>query len=89
MLLRLDRVSWPVFRFLGYDPTHTAPRVGQITFEAGNQVNMQVRHGLTCGSAIIDTNVVALRVQFFVQRSLGMVKQAQKVAAFQVRQIEK
>ena len=40
---------------------------------------MQVRHGLTGGSAVIDADVIALRLKLFVQNQFGMVKQAQQV----------
>jgi hypothetical protein len=52
--------------------THRTPPLGsgQITVKARNQVNMQMRNGLAGGSAVIDADVVALRLKLFVQQKL-------------------
>jgi hypothetical protein len=44
-------------------------------------MHMQMRHGLTGGSAVIDTDVVTLRLKLFVQNLFGPIKQGQQFAA--------
>jgi hypothetical protein len=40
---------------------------------------MQVRHRLASGSAVIDADVVTLRLQLGVKHTLGAVKQGKQV----------
>ena len=42
-------------------------------------MNMQVRHGLSDGSAIVDADVVAVRRVQGVQLLLGLVQQSEQV----------
>ena len=58
-----SRSRWgciPKHRFVGEDPANTATGFGHIAFEAGNQVHVDVAHGLASGKPFIDANVEAI-----------------------------
>ncbi len=46
---------------------------------------MQMRHGLTGSSAIINADVVSVWLKLFVQNQFGSVKQGKKIAALLLR----
>jgi hypothetical protein len=49
---------------------------------AWDQMNVQVRYGLSGSSTVVDADVVALRAELFVGDSLDLVQQGQKICAF-------
>jgi len=55
--------SIPIRRAFGQDPANTASRIGHITVEAGDDVNVRVFHGLAGGSAVVDPDIEAIGIQ--------------------------
>src|SRR5512139_729900 len=64
--------SRPVLRLVRQHPPHPAARVFLVAAVAGNQVDVQVRHGLAAGLAVVDADVVAVRLVVLVEDLLGV-----------------
>ena len=65
----------PVISLLRDDPANTTKGVSYITVVSGYQVDMEVGDSLPSRRAIVDADVVVVRVEHFVQTSLGYFKQ--------------
>lgn len=70
--LILGRVSRPVLRPVRQHPAHPAPRVFLVAAVTRDQVDMQVRHTLAAGLAMVDTNVVTVWLVVPVEDVLGL-----------------
>ena len=53
-----------------------------------NQVNMQVRHRLACGCAVVDADIEAIRVQADLQFFPRLIEQGEQIASLRRRELE-
>jgi len=72
----------PVICLFRDDPPDPAPGVGSVIGKARYEVDVKVRNGLPGSRAVIDSYVVALRLELCIQDGLGAVKQRQQFCAF-------
>ena len=79
---RADRQPWsPVRGFVRQYPTHSTARVFAITLVPRDQVNVQVRHCLPSGGAVIDADVVARGMELTFEMVAGRDQQRHQVGA--------
>jgi len=60
------------------NPPHPAPRVLDVTPIPGDQVDVQVHHGLASGLADIHADVVAVRVELAVEMSFRLFDEGEQ-----------
>ena len=72
-----------------HHPPHPAPRVLHIARVARDQVDVQVRHGLAGGRAVVDADVPGRGLVAARQAVAGFVQQRQQGGAFVGRDLEK
>ncbi len=73
--LPIAPMASPIPRLPRHHPPHPAPRVFRIARVARDQVDVQVRHGLAGGGAVVDADVVALGLVAALQAGAGFVQQ--------------
>lgn len=79
----------PILRFFGHDPSDPASRIITITFVTRDKVNMDMRHSLTCGGTVVDTDIVRSWSVLGVQHLLGRFEQCHECLPLFGAEIEK
>jgi len=64
-----------VFLFVGYDTAYPAAGVFHVTLVPGDHVDMQMRNGLACRFADIDTDIVTIRMVLLVYDGFHFIDQ--------------
>ena len=72
----------PVIYLFRDDPPDPAPRVGTVIGKARYEVDVQVRNGLPSSRAVVDSDVVALRLELSIHDCLGSTEQRQQSCTF-------
>ena len=72
----------PVICFFRDDPPDPAPGVGTVIGKARYEVDVQVRNGLPGSRPVVDSDVVALRLELSIHDCLGSVEQRQQLRTF-------
>lgn len=85
---RHAQCALPVPRLRRDDPADTATWVLLIADEAGNEVHMQMRHGLPRRRAVVDADVVGGRLELRIELLLGGIQCGQECKALFCGQIE-
>lgn len=79
----------PIVGLCRDDPAHPTTRVVAVAVIAGDQMNVQMWHGLTGRRTVVDADVVRLRPKLKVDACSGAVKQSQQIKAFVGRKVKK
>jgi hypothetical protein len=79
---------YPVFGFFRDDPSYATAWIGLVTLITGNEVNMEVRDGLSSLRSIIDAYVVTIWRELLVQVGFGPVDSLSKLEELVRLQLE-
>ena len=72
----------PVICLFRDDPPDPAPGVGTVIGKARYEVDVQVRYGLPGSRPVVNSDVVALRLQLSIHDCFGSIEQLQQFCTF-------